>query len=707
MKTKIVIWRVYVVFLMLLFVCVFIVFKVFAIQASPTYGGVVKERKADVQIRKITPIRGSIFADNGKLLVASDPVYNLFWDAKVVDDALFNDKLDSLAFGLSQIIASKNRAQWKSYLIRGKEGAKRYYKIGRNISRRDLKRIKLLPVFGLSQYGGGLIIEQEDKRETQFGILAQRVIGYTRKNDSTALDEGKVGIENAFDSHLRGVVGQREMRRLGTGEFVPATDQFLVKPQDGQDVLTTLDVNFQDVAETELMRQLKLQGAANGCVVLMEVSTGRIKAMANLEKGKDGRYYESYNHAIGSRTEPGSTFKLASLMVGLEDGAFDITDMVDTEDGTKEYYDQVMRDSKVGGYGVISIKDAFASSSNVGFSKMITENYGRNPQKYVDGIKRLMGFSTGFAVKGEKKPNIKNASDDLWSGVSLPWTSIGYETEFTPLQILTFYNAVANNGVVVRPQIVKEICQNGKVMETFDVEIINPRLCSRATIRKARECMEAVVEYGTGKSLRLSEGAGFKIAGKTGTTQVAKGISGYKTGEKVKYQASFCGYFPANEPRYSCIVVVAAPNKGKYGAEVAGTVFKAIAKKVFAADFKHHKALNDASFVEEKSAPITKPGHSGETLYVISDLDVPVKKDQDAGDWIQLESQSGYIHVKNKFVGKTTVPNVKGMGLKDALYLLENSGLLVRIKGTGRVVKQSLAAGKTFKKNDSIVLTLK
>lgn len=701
---KVVIWRVYVVFLVLMMVGAGIVVRVFAIQNNAEYKKVV-EQKSDIVVEKdILPMRGNIFSSDGSLLATSDPVFNLHWDAGVVENDLFNESLDSLALGLSAIFDGKSSSDWKTYLTKAKNDNLHYVKIATKVSRRDLAKVNDLPIFRDGQYRGGLIIEKQDKRKRQFSPLADRTIGYVRTDSVGAMPKGKVGLEDAFDKQLAGVKGRRKMRKLSSGKYIPYDDKFIVKPENGKDLITTIDVNLQDVAQNELKKQLESQGAANGCAIVMEVETGHIKAIVNLGKTGENSYYENYNYAIGTASEPGSTFKLASTLVALEDGVVDLSSEIDTEDGTHKFYDRTMRDSRIGGYGVINLEQAFANSSNVYFSKMIDDAYNRNPQKFVDGIKRIMGQMTGISLRGEARPYIKDTDDDLWSGVSLPWTSIGYETKFTPLQILTLYNAVANDGVVMRPQLVSEIRVNGDVVDKIDPYVISPRLCSPTTIKKAKKCMEAVVEYGTGKSL---QGANYTIAGKTGTTQLANGLSGYKSEEKIKYRASFCGYFPADKPKYSCIVVVAAPQQGKYGAEVAGTVFKAIADKVYATDFEHHNAVNEGNYVEEKAAPLTKPGYSEEILLVAKELGIDYKVADGMDEWVMTESESGHLEIHKKYVGETTVPNVKGMGLKDALYVLENRGFVVKIQGSGKVIAQSLEPGKTFKKNDLIKLKLK
>ena len=706
---KDVIWRIYIVFIVMGIMCVAIISKVFAIQNSDKYHIVEKAKKQQIQAREIKPIRGSIYSVNGEVLATSDPVFDLFWDATVADDALFDEKLDSLGSMLASLLTDRSPDQWKQYLLGAKRDGNRYVKIATRVSRRDYRKISSMPIFRLGQFKGGLISIETDKRERQYSPLADRAIGYTRMvedEDGNAVMEGKVGIEHAFNTELAGVTGVRMMRKSGK-VWIPVDDEYIVRPENGKDVYTTIDVNIQDVAEKELITQLREQGAEHGCAIVMEVETGYIRAMANLSRTEEGGYYELYNHAIGSSTEPGSTFKLASLMVALEDGVIDLDHIEDTEDGTHQFYEEIMRDSRIGGYGAVSTVKAFAVSSNVWFSKVINAAYKHNPQKYLDGVKSLLDGKTDIALAGEESPYIKDADDEYWSGVSLPWMSIGYETKFTPLQILTFYNAVANDGVKLKPQIVREIRSNGEVVKSFSPHILDPRICSPSTIKKAKVCLEAVVgdsEDGTGQKL---QSANFKIAGKTGTTQLATGNLGYRVGQDVKYQASFCGYFPADKPKYSCIVVIAAPEKQKYGAEVAGTVFKKIADKVFVTNAKYHAALNTNNEEGVKESPIVLAGYFPELKRVLKSIGVPVEWSGEKDEWIMSESAEGKVMVEKRYIGNTTMPNVIGMGVKDALYILENRGLQVSLKGSGKIVSQSIPAGKTFNINDAVEIILR
>ena len=444
-----------------------------------------------------------------------------------------------------------------------------------------LLRIKALPIFREEgQYKGGMVAELENRRILPNNDIAARTIGYLNQGN----EGNEVGMEGAFDKDLAGKNGVAVKQRLTGGDWITVDGPNSVESRDGNDVVTTLDIDLQDVATTALIKQLLKNDADHGCAVLMEVATGDIKAITNLELGKDGNYYETYNYAIGESTEPGSTFKLPVLMAALEDGVIDTGDIVDTGTGSVKFYNKIIRDTKEGGNGKITVKQVFEKSSNVGTSKIIYEHYKDNPKEFVNRLYAMrLNEKLNIQLKGEGTPLIRYPGDKLWSGLSLPMMSHGYEVQMTPLQILTFYNAVANDGRMMRPRFVTAILRNGSVIKSFDPEIIINSIASRSTIRKARKMMEGVVETGTATNLK---NANYKIAGKTGTAQIAKDKYGYRQDARISYQASFVGYFPAENPLYSCIVVVNAPSTGVYyGNLVAGTVFKEISDKVYATSF--------------------------------------------------------------------------------------------------------------------------
>ena len=473
---------------------------------------------------------------------------------------------------------------------------------------------------------------------------------------------------------------------------------YLKDPVPGADIITTIDIDIQDVAENELKRQLEIQEAAYGSVVLMEVETGFIKAIANLQRGNDGKYYEQYNHAVGHRTDPGSTFKLATLMALLEDGKVAITDSVNAV-GKYQFYEHEIEDSNPWGYGKITIQHAFEVSSNV-FSQIVNRAYYDDEQQFVDRLKMFgLGDSLGLDIAGEPNPLIKDRGEDGWSGITLPQMAIGYEVELTPIQLLAFYNAVANDGEYVKPQFVSEVRRDGKVIKKFEKVVLKEKVCSDETLENLRLCLEGVVEVGTGRELKS---ANFDIAGKTGTAKLVDSEAGRYVD---KYQASFAGYFPADDPKYSCIVVIAGPTKQIYGAQVSGTVFASIANKVYSSSLQYHPNFNDLQ-VNTDHVPLAKIGSKIETEIVLQKLGVPYADEAPQSDYVVSQNVSGELQLSQRVVDRTKVPNVVGMPLNDAVYLLENFKLFVRVTGSGKVISQSLSPGTSFEKGTTIKLVL-
>lgn len=657
------------------------------------------KKKADfltLSYHTISPMRGNIYASDGSLLATSLPRYDIHLDLNSpgIKKDLFNENVDSLAFRLSQLFKGKSKNEYKRILKEARRDGDRYLLLKRNVSYAEQKVLRTFPLFRLGKNKGGLIVDQLSRREKPFKLLASRTVGFKMENNAVE----SVGIEGAFDESLRGTTGKRLMQKIAGNVWKPVNNENEIEPLDGSDVITTIDLNLQDVAENALLRQLQASEAEMGCAILMEVSTGHIKAIANLKRnGKENySYTEDYNYAIGQGTEPGSTFKLATLMAAMEDGYINLDDSVDTYSGEMRLPGGIiMKDSHHGGYGKISVKKAFAVSSNVGICKLAMQYYGKNPQKLMDRLRSMhIAESLSLQLPGEPSPRIKNTKDKDWSKVSLPYVSIGYESILTPLQLLTFYNAVANNGKMVQPLFVKEISSKGKVLKSFKSRVIADSICSQSTIQMARRMLEEVVTSGTASHIKHAQ---YTIAGKTGTAQIAQGAGGYKSG-KIKYQASFCGYFPADEPRYSCIVVVYGPSKDAYyGASIACPVFKNIADKVYALDVNMHKEVMNAPDSLYAGIPIVKAGRAKPATKATKNLKVDFAGP--ANGWVNKQ-QSVYTPEDEK------VPNVTGMGLRDAMYLLEGQGMMVKPVGRGAVVRQSLVPGSKFQKGQQIIIEL-
>lgn len=655
----------------------------------------------------IEPSRGDICAIDGRLLSTSVPYYEVRIDMKAqgLTKEVFDENIDSLCYNLSAIFADRPANDYKRELVTAKKRGSRYHLLKRKVSYLELKKLKKCPLLRLGQNKGGFIYIQSNKRAKPFLDLASRTIGFLHE----AIDgkkDGFVGVESAYNHELKGVQGLRLMQRISGNIWMPINDENAIEPKDGNDVFTTIDVNFQDVAQNALYNQLSSHKAASGCVVLMEVATGAIKAIANLERDSSGYYRETYNYAIGASTEPGSTFKLVSLIVALEDGKFDLNDSVDTENGTYKFYDRTMKDSHQGGYGKISVKDVFALSSNVGISKLITKHYKGNESHFVDRLYKMnLNEKLNISIKGEGKPYIKYPGDSSWYGTTLPWMSVGYETRLTPLQILTFYNAIANNGKMVKPLFVKRIMYHGETLKEFDTEVINPSICSDETLEKAKIMLEAVVDYGTARNLKNSI---YKIAGKTGTAQIADKKFGYKVNAKVNYQASFVGYFPADNPKYSCIVVVNSPsNNVYYGNVVAGPVFKEISDRVYASSLDIHNEVGNGNQNLVASIPATKFGKFDDMSFVFKNLNIKADYQSVKSEWVVADFYDSLLVLKNRYIKEKSVPNVIGMGAKDAVYLLENAGLKVRMIGKGKVIKQSIDANSPITNKSIIEIELK
>ncbi len=653
----------------------------------------------------ISPNRGNICADDGSVLATSVPGYYIRIDLAAEGvKRVYEKESDSLAFYLASFFKNGTKASYKQKLDAAyKNGNRGFMLTPRKLDYQELQLMKKFPILRRGRFGGGLIIEQENQRVTPLGSLALRTIGDLNKGAYGGVhgNIGYTGLEGAYEQYLKGKEGISYRENL-SGRWVLRTE---IEPRDGMDVITTINVKLQDITESTLQRNLVKNNADWGTAILMEVESGEIKAIANLGR-ENGTYAENYNYALGHAGcyEPGSTFKLISLMAALEDGLVDTCDVFDTGNGVWKYHGRTIYDSdyQYGGHGLMTVNEIFEKSSNVGVAKIITTAYEKNPRNFVD---RIYGFGInkplGLEVKGEGKPFFKYPGDSDWWGTTLAWMSYGYESKMTPLQVLTFYNAVANDGRMVKPMMVKEIRDNGVLVKKFKPEVLNPMIVRNETLGKAQKMLERVCETGTGKSL---QNPWFKIAGKTGTAQVSIGQGGYQKG---MYLASFAGYFPADNPKYSLIVTVNNPRGGAYyGGSVAGPVFKEIAERVFAARNLFEEVADQPEVPEKLILPQIKKGTSESIFQVARDLKITnlegvaspgiasVNQEMDRLVLNYLEFQAG------------KVPDVLGMGASDAIFTLEKAGLKVNIKGVGKVVEQSLKPNTTIPAGGVIYLTL-
>jgi len=641
--------------------------------------------------------RGDILTNDGRLLASSVPYYTIYMDTRSsgMSSSTWSGGINGLSAGLAQYLGDRSATGWKSVITEARRKGDRYFLIQRKVDYETLKKLKELPIFREGQFKGGMVAQADNRRILPNSDLAARTIGYLNLGS----EGNEVGVEGAFDNDLAGKNGVAVKQRLTGGDWIIVDGPNSVESRDGNDVVTALDLDLQDVATSALRNQLRKNNADHGCAVLMEVSTGNVKAIANLGLQDDGDYHETYNYAIGESTEPGSTFKLPSLMAAIEDGVIDTSDIVDTGTGTVKYYDHIIRDTKE--HGRLTVKQVFEESSNVGTSKLIYEHYKNNPKDFVNRLYAMrLNKPLDIQLKGEGEPLIRYPGDKLWSGLTLPMMSHGYEVLLTPLQILTFYNAVANDGKMMRPLFVTAVMRNGSVIKSYEPEVIINSIASRSTIRKAKKMMEGVVERGTATNLRNPN---YKIAGKTGTAQIAHDKYGYRSGQRISYSASFVGYFPAENPLYSCIVVVNSPSNGVYfGNVVAGTVFKEISDKVYATRFfRDYKPENKEDI--KPTAPDEGNGFRADINEVLKNLDVHYRRTAD-DDWVATRESGDTVSLAGVKILPGLVPDVRGMSLRDAIYLLENTGLRVRYSGKGRVLRQSPEHGARY--NDGTVVSL-
>ena len=657
----------------------------------------------------VKPNRGNILSADGKLMASSLPEYRIYMDFKAggeEKDSLLMLHMNEICEGLHNIFPDKSAAEFKRHLLKGrKKGSRNYLIYPRRISYIQYKEAKKLPVFNLNKYRGGFHELAYNQRKKPFGSLAARTLGDLYADTAQG---AKNGIELAFDSLLKGQDGITHRQKV-MNKYLNIIDK---APVDGCDIVSTIDVDMQDICEKALVDKLKEINASVGVAVLMEVQTGEVRAIVNMMKANDGNYYEMRNNAISDMLEPGSTFKTASIMVALEDGKITPETEVETGNGIMPMYGRQMRDHNWhrGGYGTIDVTRILEVSSNIGVSYLIDKYYKDDPQKFVDGLKRMsIDQPLHLQISGEGKPNIRGPKEKYFAKTTLPWMSIGYETQVPPMNILTFYNAIANNGVMVRPKFVKAAVKNGEVVEEYPTEIINPKICSDHTLSQIRTILQKVVSEGLAKPAGSKQ---FPVAGKTGTAQISQGAAGYKSG-RVNYLVSFCGYFPADNPKYSCIVSIQKPGLPASGGLMAGSVFGKIAERVYAKDLRYE--LKNAIDSTTNVIPAVKAGEMKEALYVLNQLSVPVQRE---GEWNgstvwghPSESPTAVLlnagNTDQQKKEDNRVPNVIGMGAKDAVFLLEEKGLRVRLSGVGKVRRQSLPHGSHFTKGQTVLLTLR
>ena len=696
-----VLWRVFLVYFIVVLVGIWAVLAIVKIQVKEKDELLELAAKREIKIRDEKAHRGNVISKNGTLLATSVPRYSIYFDPVSVDEELFGKEVSKLADSLSRMLRNKSKQQYVSYLKDARAKGRRYVKIANKVSVAEYKRMQKFPIFREGKNKGGFISERSYVRELPYGELAARTIGYVRESEGIF-----VGLEGAYNDNLKGSDGKQLVRRINGNFWMPMPSPDNVDPVNGDDIYTSIDIEIQDVAESALEKCLIENDALQGCVVLMDVKSGFVEVMASLSYNEEKKKYEeAYNFALRHNVEPGSTFKAITMCALLENNpSLDIDDKLQLGmTDYKVFYRRTMRDSHrvTDENGYTTIRNAFEQSSNIAFATLVEDAFVDNPQRYIDLIyKTKINEPLNLDIIGEANPDIKTTKDKRWSKLSLPWMSIGYEVMMTPIQILTFYNAIANDGVMVKPQFVREIRHGNEVKQVFDTIVINERIASENTISTLQTLLEGVVQNGTAKSMSK---LGFPVAGKTGTAQISQGSAGYN---KKNYTATFVGYFPADNPKYSCIIVVSNPRgKRYYGSSVSGPVFKEIAEKIYATrlgveDEEGEYQAGCSSFVNPSMV------YFNDFLDYCNTENISFIDNVEDNEWVSVEQTDDEVFVSSVDMEDNKVPDVKGMNITDAVYVLESMGWKVKFEGYGIVKSQSVKPNAELKKGSVINLTL-
>lgn len=696
-----ILWRVYLSYILVVAACVAIFGKAVYIQQVQGSHWRSMSDSLHLKLDEIEAERGTIFSEDGQMLSTSIPQFDIYMDFRVdalreKNGQLFRNNIDSLSYCLAALFRDQSAAAYKTLLQQGYKNREGYFLLHKKTSFREYEQLRRFPLFRLGRYKSGMIANERTIRLNPYQMLAFRTIGLAR-------DSNKVGLEMSYDSILRGRNGKRTVRTIAGGVSVPVDDTYEIEPETGKDIVSTLDVFIQDIAENALMKMLQKNDAQHGCAIVMEVKTGKVKAIANLGKRSDGSYWEDYNYAI-SPTEPGSTFKLATLMALLEDKKVSLNQGINLEHGAWKIAGQTVYDSEVHKENETTVQHAFELSSNVAMAKLASVYYAGAPAQFLNHLKKLrMDTLTGIDLRGEGKPVIYRPGGRFWGPTTLPWMAFGYNLSVTPLQTTMLYNAVANKGKMMRPYLVSAVKEEGVMLREFEPVVTEEKICSDQTLQQLQTCLEGVCINGTAKA--LFKNSPYRVAGKTGTALVADGNRGYA--DKI-YQSSFAGYFPAENPQYTCVVVI--KNKPHaavyYGGDVAGPVFREIADRLYST---YILQSNTAAAQKRKtdSTAFSYAGNKQDIALIASRLSMRYTDSTGRADeWSDIHAVNAHMALNKKEIPDNAMPQLKGMGLKDVVYLCENMGLKVNVKGKGRVVSQSVQAGQTVVKGQQVTIEL-
>lgn len=705
-----ILWRVYLCFLCIVAFSLLILGRVFYIQQIQGNFWKSQAKQQQQKFIEIEADRGTIYSEDGNMLSTSIPYFDIYVDfgadgLREKNGKRFKDNIDSLSLSLAGYFRDKSRSEYKRELENQYRNKNRYYPLKRNITFAQYKTLRRFPLVRQGKNRSGFIAEVRNKRLNPYGLLANRTIGLSREfiDSDGKIKNSNVGLENTYDSVLKGESGKKLVRYIAGGIYVPV-EGYEIEPEQGKDIVTTIDVNIQDITENALLKMMEENECTNGTAIVMEANTGKIKAMANLGRREDGSYWEDLNYAIRA-SEPGSTFKLASMLALLEDKFATLDNHVNIEKGVWQVARRTVYDSERHNKTNVTLRQAFQYSSNVGMAKMVWSNYSRNPVKYINHLKRLrFNVPSGIDLVGETSPIVKNPKSKTWSATSLPWMSFGYEVLISPLQTLMLYNAVANNGKMMKPYLVNQVSQDGIAIKTYQPHVIEEAICSESTLKQLRECLDAVCNEDGGTGFVLFKNSPYRVAGKTGTALVANGKRGYS--DHI-YQSSFAGYFPSKNPKYSIIVVIKNKPFAKkyYGASVAGPVFKEIADKLYAT-LSDGERQNDSLRNIVDSSYYLYAGTAADMKKVLGELNMNYSDSSGKSEYNIMAEVNNQPVMKGKDLAKNNMPDIKGMGLKDALFVLENRRLKVIAKGKGKVFAQSVSAGAPLSKGQTVVVEL-